>query len=564
MRNIRNFMQILRPERSLALLLALCVALCGAALAEEPNPWIVDDSAAEAVPVEDGFTDEFTGEVVQQDAAAELNPYSGVDMEADLRVGYVASTDSQQINPFLCNERDLVSLNQLVFESVVELDDDFKPSPLLADSWTVDGKTWTFKLRDGVVFHNGAPLTSSDVVISYQMFLNAGESNPYYGRLSLIESMEATDTRTLTVKAKYPGYVTLYAMTFPVVQQSTINESMPRGTGPYWYTQFVYGVGLRLEANPLWWKNEPEIHSIAAVNYADSGDALEALKTRQINLLCTQSSNASFSRNLSEYTSMDYVTNTYEMLVPNLSESSLMSDVRIRQAVMYAIDRAALAANAYLGMGIQCEVPVNPGSWLYESQSAIFYYSPERALQLLQSCGWQDLTGDGILNQVDGVILKDLELRLITYNEPTNSIRENACDMIADYLGRVGIKVNIEVRGQARVLRYIQEHDYDIALVGVNLSEVPDLSQMFRSGGSINLNNYGNEEMQNLLTQLSTVATEAEMKSIYSQIQMNIVDRLPVLGMLFRTGTVLSTRSLAGLSGIRAENTLNGIEFMSK
>ena len=261
---------------------------------------------------------------------------------------------------------------------------------------------------------------------------------------------------------------------------------------------------------------------------------------------------------------MDYVTNTYEMLVPNLSENSVMSDVRIRQAVMYAIDRAALAANAYLGMGIQCEVPVNPGSWLYESQSAIFYYSPERALQLLQSCGWQDLTGDGILNQVDGVILKDLELRLITYNEPTNSIRENACDMIADYLGRVGIKVNIEVRGQARVLRYIQEHDYDIALVGVNLSEVPDLSQMFRSGGSINLNNYGNEEMQNLLTQLSTVATEAEMKSIYSQIQMNIVDRLPVLGMLFRTGTVLSTRSLAGLGGIRAENTLNGIEFMTK
>ena len=564
MRNIRNFMQIWRPERSLALLLALCLMLGGAALAEEPNPWIVEDSAAEAVPVEDGFTDEFTGEVVQQDAAAELNPYSGVDMEADLRVGYVASTDSQQINPFLCNERDLVSLNQLVFESVVELDDDFKPSPLLADSWTVDGKTWTFKLRDGIVFHNGAPLTASDVVLSYQMFVNAGESNPYYGRLSLIESMEATDTRTLTVKAKYSGYVTLYAMTFPVVQQSTINESMPRGTGPYWYTQFVYGVGLRLEANPLWWKNDPGIHSIAAVNYADSGDALEALKTRQINLLCTQSSNASFSRNLSEYTSMDYVTNTYEMLVPNLSDNSVMSDVRIRQAVMYAIDRAALASNAYLGMGIQCEVPVNPGSWLYESQSAIFYYSPERALQLLQSCGWQDLTGDGILNQVDGVILKDLELRLVSYNESTNSIRENACDMIADYLSKVGIKVNIEVRGRERTLRYIREHDYDIALVGVNLSEVPDLSQMFRSGGSINLNNYGNEEMQNLLSQVSTAETEAEMKSIYSQIQMNIVDRLPVLGMLFRTGTVLSTRSLAGLSGIRAENTLNGIEFMTK
>lgn len=557
-------MQSWRPERLLALVLAL--ALCGAALAEEANPWLVD-GAADAVPVEgdvaDAFTDGFSDGSVQQDASAALNSYSGIDLDADLRVGYVATSQSQQINPFLCSERDLVSLNQLVFESVVELDDEFKPSPLLADSWTVDGRTWTFKLRDGIVFHNGAALTASDVVLSYQMFLNAGETNPYYGRVKLIESMEATDTLTVTVKSKYEGYVTLYAMTFPVVQQSTVNESLARGTGPYWYTQFQYGAGLRLEANPLWWKNQPGLHSIAAINYADSGDALEALKTRQIDLLCTQSSHASFSRNLTEYTSMDYVTNTYEMLVPNLNESSVMSDVRIRQAVMYAIDRAALASNAYLGMGIQCEVPINPGSWLYESQSAVYYYSPERALQLLQSCGWQDLTGDGILNQVDGVILKDLELRLITYNEPTNSIRENACDMIADYLGRVGIKVSIEVRGQARVLRYIHEGDYDIALVGVNLSEVPDLTQMFRTGGSINLNKYGNEEMQNLLTQIPGAATESELKSIYSQIQMNIVEHLPVLGMLFRTGTVLSTRSLAGLSGIRAENTLNGIEFMT-
>ena len=564
MRNIRNCMQSWRPERLLALVLAL--ALCGAALAEEANPWLVD-GAADAVPVEgdvaDAFTDGFSDGSVQQDASAALNSYSGIDLDADLRVGYVATSQSQQINPFLCSERDLVSLNQLVFESVVELDDEFKPSPLLADSWTVDGRTWTFRLRDGIVFHNGAALTASDVVLSYQMFLNAGETNPYYGRVKLIESMEASDTLTVTVKSKYEGYVTLYAMTFPVVQQSTVNESLARGTGPYWYTQFQYGAGLRLEANPLWWKNQPGLHSITAINYADSGDALEALKTRQIDLLCTQSSNASFSRNLTEYTSMDYVTNTYEMLVPNLNESSVMSDVRIRQAVMYAIDRAALASNAYLGMGIQCEVPINPGSWLYESQSAVYYYSPERALQLLQSCGWQDLTGDGILNQVDGVILKDLELRLITYNEPTNSIRENACDMIADYLGRVGIKVSIEVRGQARVLRYIHEGDYDIALVGVNLSEVPDLTQMFRTGGSINLNKYGNEEMQNLLTQIPGAATESELKSIYSQIQMNIVEHLPVLGMLFRTGTVLSTRSLAGLSGIRAENTLNGIEFMT-
>ena len=529
------------PERLLALVLSICL-LAGYACAEE---------FGEVVPVE------------TLDPWADFSAGSTINTDAELRLGYVAAAGAQ-VNPFLCTERDLLSLNSLVFESLVELDDSFKPTPLLADSWTVDGGTWTFKLREGVVFHNGMSLTAADVLLSYQSYIAAGETNPYYKRLQMIEEMEATDEFTVTVKTDEDasGYMVLYAMTFPVVQYGTLSETMARGTGPYWYTEYVSGAGVRLEANPLWWKKDTQIQSIAAICYADSGDALEALSTKEIDMLCTQSSNASFSRKMSAYTSMDYLTTTYEMIIPNLSEDSLMSDVRMRQAVMYAIDRAAIAENAYLGMGIQCEVPVNPGSWLYESQSAIYYYSPERALQLLQNCGWSDLTGDGMLNQVDGVRLKDLELRMIVYNESTNSIRENAANMIAEYLRQVGVKVNIEVRGKERVLRYINEGDYEIALVGVNLSEVPDLTEMFGSRGDVNLNSYGNEEMRNLLKLIPTAQTEAELKGIYSQIQMTIVERLPVMGLLFRTGTVLSRRSLAGLSGISSSNTLNGIEFM--
>ena len=544
MKSIKNCMALLRRSLALALVLSL---MAGFAQAES-----FEELMAQAAQGDPLFAEELSW----------MQLPSGINTDADLKLGYVALPGAQ-VNPFLCTDRDLVSLNQMVFESLVELDDDFKPSPMLADSWTNEGTKWTFKLRQGVVFHNGASLTAADVLLSYQSYLAAGESNPYYSRLQLIESMEATDEFTVTVESTVSGYVTLYAMTFPVVQNSTMSEAMPRGTGPYWFTEYVSGAGVRLEANPLWWKKDPQIHSIAAICYADSGDALEALSTRQVDLLCTQSSNASFSRKMSAYTSMDYLTTTYEMIVPNLNETSLMSDVRIRQAVMYAIDRAVIAENAYLGMGIQCEVPVNPSSWLYESQSAIYYYSPERALQLLQSCGWQDLTGDGMLNQIEGVRLKDLTLRLITYNDSTTSVRENAAYMIADYLKKVGVNVEIEVRGRERCLRYIKEGNYDIALVGVNLSEVPDLSQLLGSRGTINLNNYGTDAMNTLLDQVETAASEDELKSLYSQIQMLTVERLPVLGLLFRTGTVLSRRSLAGLSGIRSTNTLNGIEFMT-
>ncbi len=558
---MRNMMNCMHKKflfgRVLAILLVLCL-LGASALAE------YQDDALNALAGIEGTEGAIEGEMVDNGEWTE-NTYVAptINMDADIQLGYVAAT-IVEINPFNCTERDLVSLNQLVFESVVELDDEMKPQPLLADSWSNQGKKWTFKLRQGVTFHNGAPLTASEVVSSYNRFMLTNELNPYYSRVQMIESMEIVDDYTLVVNSKVSGYVTLYAMTFPVVQSSTLDDRMARGTGPYWYTEYVPGVGVRLEANPLWWKKDPQIHSVAAMNFADTGDALQALQINQINTLGTQASVAAVHRKLSNHTSMDYMTNIYEMLVPNLNDDSPMGDVRMRQAVMYAIDRANVASNAYLGMGIQCEVPVNPSSWLYESQSAIYYYSPERALQLIKECGWNDLTNDGKMNKVNGVMLEDLTVRLITYNESTNNIRENAANLIATYLENAGFNVEVSVYGKARCLQKVRERSFDLALIGMQFSEVPNLSPLLQGGGGLNLNNFKNENMEKAIDQLSSAQTEEDLKNLYSQMQMLVVERLPVLGLLWRTGTVISSRSLAGLSGLRVGNMLNGIEFMTK
>ena len=560
MRNMMRFMRNTRLHKRLAAFWLVLAFATGCAFAEMSE---MDALNALAGITEDiYYEDSYAVEEPQQDYSYDY-AYYGINTDADIRLGYVASAASS-INPFQCGERDLVSLNQLVFESVVELDEDLKPAPLLADSWTAEGNVWTFKLRSGITFHNGASLTAYDVVASYQAHVAAGEGNPYYSRLQLVRSMEVVDELTLKVTTTVSGYVALYAMVFPVAQNTTIHEPLARGTGPYWYTEYAEGSGVRLEANPLWWKKDASVHSIAAINYADSGAALEALHTNEIDMLCTQSSSAALSRRLSDFTSMDYSTTVFEMLVPNLTSESPMGDIRMRQAVMYAIDRANLAENGYRGMGVQCEVPVNPASWLYESQSAIYYYSPERALQLAMDCGWSDLAGDGKLSKIDGVMLRDLKLTLRTYNEPTNTMRENAAYMIADYLGKIGIQVEVICTSREKCLSQVKNGNFDLALVAVNLSEIPNLSDMLYSKSKLNLNSFRNDRMNELIEQVPSAKTEAELKTLYSEIQMLCVERLPVLGMMFRTGAVISTRSLAGLSGIRAGDTLNGIEFMSK
>ena len=169
-----------------------------------------------------------------------------------------------------------------------------------------------------------------------------------------------------------------------------------------------------------------------------------------------------------------------------------------------------------------------------------------------------------MLNQVDGVLLRDLTVNLITYNDSYTTIHTTAANMIAANLEKVGINVNVEVLSLSRMQNRIKERSFDLALVGVNLSEVPNLTPLLYSEGSLNLNGYNNEDMYNLLGQSATVQTPEELKSVLSEIQMTVVDRLPIMGLLFRTGTLLATRSLAGLSGNRTGNTLNGIEYLEK
>ena len=540
-----------KSTRLLSLLLCLTLALCCSAHAE-----------GDAFAGEDAFS-EAEADYAEQPYAAE-QPYEvDADMQtADMVVGYVASPGAS-MNPATCTEWSLISINQLMYESVVDLDDSLKPVPMLADSWEQDGKNWTFHLRSGVRFHNGIELTAYDVVRSWQALFTTAGDNPWFGRLQAIFSMEATDILTLQVVGVNAGLDTLYAMNFPVMQYNTLAELYPRGTGPYWFIKRDGQDTIRLEANPLWWKRQPGVHSLIFKRYDEAGDAIEAVHTKQIDMLASRSPKAAFSRKLKDLTSMDYLTMAYEVLIPNLSEKSMMADLRARQAVMYAMDRAVIASNAYLDMAVQCEVPVPPSSWLYESQSAYYYYSPERALQLMHDLGWYDMTGNGRLNKVEGVVLKEPDITLITYNESTNSIRENAANLVAAYLNAIGFRCSVRVYSQARCRELIKERLFDLALVSFNLSEVPSLRPIFGRNEVLNLNGFGNDDMQGWLDTARDTSDELTLKSLYSEMQLYVVRRLPILGLVFRTGTVLSNRSIGGMTALRGYDTFNGLEFVT-
>ncbi len=522
------------------------VTLVAPAVPDDPGTaFIVAPGAPDA---EGNFADDFTGE------SYETIP------EADIKVGMVAGVGAN-VHPLKCVYRDIISMNELVFESLIELDDNMQPAPLLSDTWTVSGSVYTFHLRQNVVFHNGQPLTADDVVATYNYIKSSGSISPWNDRLSIVESMSANADGTLGVRFANGGYAALYAMTFPVVQRNSLDYALPMGTGPYWYNAYAQDSYLRVESNPLWWKKTARTQSIMAVRYNTTGDALQALLTGEIDALATRSAQASLYRKLSDFTTYDYSTYAYEMLVPNLNNGA-MTDLRVRRAVMYAIDRTAVADTVYGSVVQQSEVPVVPGSWLYETRAAQYNYSPERALQLLYDIGWEDSNGDGMLDvEVDG-LLENFKLTLVTYNDNISENRTDAAGIIASQLKKVGVEVEIVKGTRDRMAEVFRSGKFDLALVCVNLAFVPDLSALLYHNGARNYSGYADKDMDNLILSARSAPSADEFGAIYSEIQMKIVEELPIMGMYFHTGTVISALNLRACHATYETNTWNGMELV--
>lgn len=477
-------------------------------------------------------------------------------------VGMVSAAGSA-LNPLVCNQRDLISINELVFESVITLDDELRPVGELALSWNADGAVYTFHLRENVRFHDGTYLTAQDVVETYNYIMQLGETNcPYFTRVNYISSMTATDTFELTVRGKYESYLTLYAMTFPVLQRDSLTWDMACGTGPYWYMNYDFD-WLQIDVNPYWWKIAPTYKTIYGYRYDDTGDALAALSTGEIDALATRSQTAALSRLLADRTSVDYATLTYEMLIPNI-KSTIFQSVYTRQALMYAIDITTVASNIYMDMVTESEVPVLPGSWLYEPQSAVYYESKERALQLLKQAGWGDYNEDGILDQVVDGVLEQFEFTLLTYIDDTAATRTHAAELIRDQLRPLGIVVNVETASKSNVEKKLKSGEFQLVLGAVNLSVLPDLTFILNSSGRMCYSGYSSADMNTFLSNIYNTTDEETFRMWFSRIQMLVAEDVPFMGLFFRKGTLMTTADITGLGAVLETDVLRGIEFVKK
>jgi ABC-type transport system substrate-binding protein len=484
----------------------------------------------------------------------------------------IYSTRTTELRPLNPQERDIISIYGLVYESLVTVDDNGLPQPLLAETWdeTGNGKTWTFTLRENVTFSDGTPLTAGDVVASCKYLLTLANSEDpnargFYQTLRyMVSDIVAQDDRTVVVKAtKRNYYGILYALTFPVVPASQVDTPSPLGTGPYIVSSFEPANYLWLKTNDNRWQTKPQVKESMGSLFASNKELITAYEYGRVDTAFTRSVAASQYKSGINTLSITYSTRQLETLLLNHDEFPL-GNLNIRKAIRAAIDTNLISTNVYMGMTIDADTPISSASWLYYDQESTFKYNLELAQQLIADEGWSDTDGDGILDKVVEDGKKNFVLRLYVYEDPQNDVRFETANMIADMLGALKIKVNITTMTYEQELEKLKAGGFDMALASFQMDNTPDAGFLLMKGNDANYCRYVSSEMTSLYNTLRTNYSQEDFAYTTQAIQQQFANDVPFICLFYRAGAILTRKMFTTVRDIREFELLRGIEAFGR
>lgn len=504
-------------------------------------------------------------------AIACLTPlFAAAENVSDSLVVGIYSTKTLEIRPFDPQERDILSVYDLVYESLVTIDDSGVPQPYLAESWTVEdnGNTWIFTLRDNLYFSDGSVLTAADVAASGKYILDKANNEDisaqgFYRNIRyMVSKFEVRDEKTLvvTTDSARPYYGLLYAMTFPVVPASQVDMAAPYGSGPYKFGAFEPANSyMYLTLNPNWWQSSPQVGEIVLSTFTSNKDLITAYEYARVDTAFTRLVTAAQYKSGVSSLSVSYSTRQLETLLMNFNEIPL-ENLNVRKAIRAAIDKTLIINNVYMGMATDTDTPVPPTSWLYYDQELVYQYDFELAQKLLEEEGWVDSDGDNILDKIINGKQRNLVLRLFVYEDPDNNVRFETANMIADMLEKLKMKINITAMTFEEVQQKLQENSFDLVLASFQMDVVPDAGFLLMKGNTANYGRYASTAMTDLCKELRQNVTQTEFAYTWQAIQRQFAEDVPFLCLFYRAGAVLTRKMYSTVRDYREFELMRGIE----
>lgn len=304
--------------------------------------------------------------------------------------------DAATLDPHLQWNTDSYTIYRNIFDNLLTRDADGKIVPQIATSWKyLDDTTIEFQIRDGVTFQDGSKLTAEDVAFSVNRIIDPALKSPQLSQFNQIVKAEATgpSTVTLTTKSPYPALLA-QLVKLSIVPEAYVtkvgNEEFnlkPMGSGPYALAAWKKGVETVLNANDNYWRGKPPFETVTFRAVPDVSTRIADLKTGKADLI----------RNLppDQTNSVKNDANTQVLSVPTErvgylyinAQAGPTKDLRVRQAIAYAIDRDALISALFEGYADPVNILGAPPVFGYTDQVEGYPFDLAKAKALIKDAG---------------------------------------------------------------------------------------------------------------------------------------------------------------------------------
>jgi len=346
-------------------------------------------------------------------AATALTLWAGARVQAQtapkkggrLRLGLSHANTNDDYDPATWGTSAIVNIGLwgAVYNNLVEIAPDGQVVPELAESIEAseDAKTWTFKLRKGVVFHDGKTLDSDDVVASLNHHRGADSKSAAKGLVSSIADIKADGKDTVVVtltegSADFPVLCSDYHLVIGAVRDGKINWDACNGTGGYKFGSYQTGVRMDLKRNPGYWKagraHFDEVELLALIDPAARMNAIVAGEVDAINRVDLKAFKF-LERNPDIV--VEEVTGTQHFTLPMFTDVAPFTDPNVRLALKHAIDREALVRTVLFGHGRPGnDSPITPANRYFAADIPMRQYDPDKAKFYLKQAGQSSLKVD--------------------------------------------------------------------------------------------------------------------------------------------------------------------------
>jgi peptide/nickel transport system substrate-binding protein len=429
-------------------------------------------------------------------------------------------------DPHLVQAASTLRVLENIYGKLVEIDQDLKPVGQLATDWTVsdDDLTWTFQLREGVMFHppESRELTAADVVYSFERLLNEDTGSPWRSNFTPIANVSADGDYTVVFEFDEPYAPFLFKLSSGgyILPEGADDASdydiadQPVGTGPFVFDENVAQARTNVTAFEDYWGTDGDGNALPYLDEVEfqvipEGQArLTNLQSGSIDWAVTVPPSQADSLEGSNSITLSNIPGTFYDYIGHNTTNAPLDDVRLRQAISWAISRESIVQGARFGFATPTQDPIPPASVWKDLISVDDPYSQDqaRAESLREE---SDYDGEELTIQVGQQFPAQV----------------NIAEIVQQQLGEVGITATVQPTDFGTMISNLNEGAYDLTIVGWSGFVDPDdmMYLQFHSGETFNQSNYSNEEVDELLEQGRQAAGDREERAGYYDDAIDII-----------------------------------------